>query len=123
MEFLVPASLLLGGVIHLLPVSGALGARRLSSLYGVRTDDPSHRVLLRHRAVLFGILGSLLTAAALLPSLRTAAFLAGIVSLVSFLWLAIPVPARTSQITRVIRVDVVTLLVLAVGLVVHLRAP
>jgi hypothetical protein len=43
---------------------------------------------MRHRAVLFGLLGAFLIAAAFLPSLQLAALVAGFASVVSFLYLS-----------------------------------
>jgi hypothetical protein len=51
------------GVIHLLPLAGVLGASRLSALYGIAVAEPNLERLLRHRAVLFGVLGGLCIAA------------------------------------------------------------
>ena len=59
--------LLVAGVIHLLPLPGALGAGALARLYGLEPAalaDPNLALLLRHRAVLFGVVGALLVAAA-----------------------------------------------------------
>ena len=43
--------------IHLLPLVGACGKKNLFGLYGVSIVDPNLLILLRHRAVLFGLLG------------------------------------------------------------------
>ena len=50
------------GLVNLLPVSGVLSANRLQALYGVAIEDVNFLVLMRHRAVLFGIVGGLLVA-------------------------------------------------------------
>jgi len=57
MRLLISAMLIVVGVIHLLPLSGVLGSARLGALYGVPIDDPNLEILMRHRAVLFGLLG------------------------------------------------------------------
>ena len=51
------------GLINLYPLVGVLGAKQLESLYGVDVAAPDLALLLRHRAVLFGLLGALLLAA------------------------------------------------------------
>ena len=88
MKHLVTASFLVVAVIHLLPLSGVLGARRLEALYGVAIADRSLEVLMRHRAVLFGLLGTFFVVAAFVVELQLVAFVFGFVSVVSFLWLA-----------------------------------
>ena len=67
MRWLVSAMLMVVGVIHLLPLSGVLGGARLVSLYGISIDDPNLEILMRHRAVLFGLLGAFLIYAAFKP--------------------------------------------------------
>jgi hypothetical protein len=51
-------------VIHLTPVAGCFGPAALNRLYGQKFDDPTTQLLMRHRAVLFGILGSFIAVAA-----------------------------------------------------------
>jgi len=80
--------LALAALINLAPVSGVLGAERLRALYGVDATDPQLAILLRHRALLFGIVGGLLLAAMLRLELRTAASVAGLVSMLGFIAIA-----------------------------------
>ena len=61
MSKLVTLLLLVAGVIHLLPLSGVLGAQRLAALYGLAFDEANLLLMMRHRAVLFGLLGALET--------------------------------------------------------------
>ena len=57
MRHLISAMLLVVAAIHLLPVTGVLGGDKLTALYGLRFNDPNLFILMRHRAVLFGLLG------------------------------------------------------------------
>jgi apolipoprotein N-acyltransferase len=102
MRFLVSAMLVVVAVIHLLPLSGVLGSERLAALYGLSINDPNLAILLRHRAVLFGLLGLFLLFAAFRPPFQTVAFVAGFVSVVSFLWLAWSVGGYNAQVARVL---------------------
>ncbi len=88
MRYLVSAMLVIVGIIHLLPLSGVLSESRLTVLYGIPFDEPNLEILMRHRAVLFGLVGALLIAAAFRPALRTVAFIAGLARVISFLYLA-----------------------------------
>ena len=106
------ACLTLAGVIHLLPLPGVLGARQLTRLYGVAADDADVGILLQHRAVLFGLLGVLLIAAAFRDELRAVALIAGLVSTVSFLVIAWSVGGYNPQVARVVAADVVAVLLL-----------
>ena len=115
MRYLVSASLILAGIIHLLPLSGLLGAERLAALYGLDFSEPSLAILMRHRAVLFGLLGAFLMFAAFRPSLQPLAFIAAFVSVVSFLLLAWSSGGYNAQIGRVMTADLVALVALVSG--------
>jgi len=104
------------GVIHLLPLSGVLGSERLAALYGLSFNEPSLAILMRHRAVLFGLLGLFLCFAAFRPAWQTIAFVAGFVSVISFLWLAWAVGGYNASLARVVVADVVALACLVIGM-------
>ena len=116
MRYLVSSMLLVVAVIHLLPLSGVLGADRLSALYGMPFNDVNLQILMRHRAVLFGVLGLFLAWSAFNPSLQPLAFLAGFASVLSFLWLAWSVGGYNALVGRVFVADVVALVCLLLGL-------
>ena len=111
--------LVVAGLIHLLPLSGVLGSERLAALYGGNFDEPNLAILMRHRAVLFGLIGSFLLLAAFKPALQTIALVGGMISVVSFLYLAWAVGGYNAQIGRVFLVDVVVLVCLVAGVMAH----
>ena len=113
----VTAALLVAAVIHLVPLVGVLGAARLEALYGLPVTDPNLAILMRHRAVLFGLLGAFLAIAAFRPALQGAAFVAGFVSVVSFLGLAWSTGGYNDLVGRVVTADIVALVSLMVGVV------
>lgn len=101
------AALLLAGVVNALPVIGLLGSERLQALYGMAFDDPSLRILMRHRALLFGLLGGAMIAAAFMPHWRTPAALLGLVSMLGFIVLARLEGGGNAAIQRVVVADVI----------------
>jgi hypothetical protein len=107
-------------IIHLLPLSGVLGNERLAALYGLSLDEPNLEILMRHRAVLFGLLGLFFLFAAFRPPLQTVAFIAGFVSVVSFLWLAWSIGGYNTQVARVFMADIVALASLIIGVAAHI---
>lgn len=115
MQKLVAAMLIIVGIIHILPLSGVLGAERLASLYGLSFQEPNIAILMRHRAILFGLLGLFLIYAAFRPSFQRVAFMAGFVSAASFLALAHSIGGYNSGVARVVSADWVALVCLAVG--------
>lgn len=119
MRHLVSAMLAVVAVIHLLPAVGVLGAARLEALYGIPVQEPNLAILMRHRAVLFALLGAFLLGAAVRPAWQPAALAAGFVSVLSFLALAWSTGGTNAQVARVVTADVVALVCLVVGAVAY----
>lgn len=116
------AALLLVALIHLLPLPGVMGGDVLTRLYGIPVDNPDLALLLRHRAVLFGLLGVAMVASVAWPAWRPAAYAAALVSVVSFLVLAVLEQPVQPAIHRVVIADLVALVLLAVGVCAEWRA-
>lgn len=83
----ITALIVLAGLINFLPVVGAMSAARIESLYGVDASDPALEILLRHRAVLFGLVGGFMIIAAFKKGLHSAAIIGGFIAMLSFLGL------------------------------------
>jgi len=115
MRYLVSAMLVIVAIIHLLPLSGVVSSERLASLYGITFAEPNIAILMRHRAVLFGLLGLFMLFAAFAPRFQVAAFVIGFVSVVSFLWLASSVGGYNAAVGRIVTADIVALVCLTVG--------
>ena len=122
MRYFITIALLLVALIHALPLLGVLGAARLSALYGIAVTEPNLEILLRHRAVLFGMLAVFLAYAAFKPEMHTLALTGGLLSVVSFMALTMMVGSPNAALQTVFKVDVAALgLLLAAGAA-HLRA-
>jgi hypothetical protein len=113
--YIVSSMLIIAGLIHLPPLVGALGHERLAALYRIPIEGPDLVILMRHRAVLFGLLGAFMIVAAFRPSLQVAAFVGSFVSVISFLWLANSVGDYNAAIGRVVIADIVALICLLIG--------
>lgn len=105
----------ISALIHLAPVVGALSTQRLEALYGIPVEGPDLAILLRHRAVLFGILGGLLIAGIIHHDYRGLAVVAVLVSDVKYAALCVVHGDHNAQLGRVLRADVVSIVVLAVA--------
>ena len=112
MQALANTLICIVGLVHLLPVTGALSAHRLHALYGVTLQDANLEILMRHRAVLFGIVGGVLVASAFLSALRPVGLAVGLVSMLSFVVIAWLVGTYSAEVRRVVVVDVVMSVVL-----------
>lgn len=121
MRRVVTVLLFAAGLIHLAPLAGVAGTERLAALYGVEVTEPNLLILLRHRAVLFGVLGGLLLAAAFKEALQPVAIAAGAVATVSFIALATLAGGYNAQIQAIVWVDVAAAAALAVAAILRTR--
>lgn len=112
--------LILAGVLQLLPLRGVLGRERLNALYGLALDEPNLLLMLRHRAVLFGLLGALLLAAAFVTWLQPFALAAGLLSTLSFILLAKLTPGYNEALRKMVIADWLSLAALLVALTLSL---
>ena len=119
LERVITAALLVVSVIHLLPITGFFGASKLSQLYGIDIADPNLEILMRHRAILFGILGVLFAYAAFQPKLQPLAFMIGFASVLSFFYLSYSVGGFNDAIRKVVIADIVALLALLIATTVY----
>ncbi len=117
---IVSAALLLVAAIHAIPLVGVLSAARVSSLYGVVVDDANLEILLRHRAVLFGLFSVMTGYCALRPALHGIGLTAAAISVVSFIVIAQNVGGYNDALRTVVRVDVFAAVLVVIGAAVHL---
>lgn len=111
--------LLIVAIIHLVPLSGVLGVAKLESLYGIPIAGNELAILMRHRAVLFGILGLFFVYAAFKPALQPLAFLAAFTTLASFFYLAWSTGAYNAAISRIVIGDLVAALALLLAVILY----
>jgi hypothetical protein len=115
MTVVAAVAMVLAGLIHVLPLVGVAGPSRVAGMYDVCVDGPDIAVLLVHRAVLFGLLGALLITGAWIDDLRPYAIGAGLVSDIAFLVVARANPGINAAMQRVVRADVVSVVLLVVA--------
>lgn len=112
-QLLISAVLLVAAAVHLLPLLGVLGTSRLEQLYQVHIEDPNLLLLMRHRALLFGLLAALFAAAAFRPMWQGLALVAAWGSVLGFVLLA--PPDLSPSLQRVWWIDVALLPLLALA--------
>ncbi len=105
----------LAAIVNLIPVSGVSSSARLQVLYGIPFEGADLEILMRHRAVLFGIVGALLLVAAFHPPLRPIGLAVGLVSMLSFVAVAYLVGGYNAELQRVVWIDIVASGLLLVG--------
>jgi len=118
-EKAITGLMLVVAVIHLLPITGFFDVERLAALYKIDITDGNVEILMRHRAVLFGILGGFFAYAAFSPTVQPMAFLAAFVSVASFFYLSASVGDFNDAIRKVVIADIVASVALLAAIILY----
>lgn len=110
---LAAACLLALALIHAAPLAGVVGAEALREGYGLGALDAPTTLLLRHRALLFGLLAAGLLWALWRPSLRTPILLGVALADLGFVVLAAGVAELPDPLRRIMLADLLALLLAA----------
>ena len=113
MNRITRAILLIVGLVNAFPLIGIASAGVLSSLYGIPAMEGDLVILMRHRALLFGLLGVFIGLSAFKSHLQPYAIAAGLVSMLGFIALAVTAGEYGAKVANVVWVDVVA----SIGLV------
>jgi hypothetical protein len=105
MHIVFKVMLIVAGVIHVLPVPGLIGATHLERLYGIAINEPNLLIMMRHRALLFGLLGVFMIYAAFRADLFWIAVAGGFTSAAAFIWLAWAVGGYNASISQIVIAD------------------
>ena len=119
---LIVGALFVAGLINFVPIVGVISADQLERLYEVALTNDDLIILMRHRAVLFGMLGVFIIYSAFRESLQILACIAGLVSMVSFIILAYASGEFGQALDKVIVADVVGSIALILVLFIRLRS-
>ncbi len=106
MQKLITILLVLVGLINFAPVIGLLSAERLSKLYGIAILEGDLLLLMRHRALLLGIVGAFIICAAFRQHLQPVAIILGLVSMLGFVVLVFLSGVYGDEVYRVALVDI-----------------
>ena len=106
------------GLINLAPVLGILSASKMEKAYAVRIDSADLEILMRHRALLFGVLGGFILYSVFFPVYQIAAMIMAGISMIGFVVLVVVVGGYNRSIFKVLVADLVGigLLLIAAGL-------
>ncbi|MBO0934794.1 hypothetical protein [Fibrella aquatilis] len=117
MESIFRLTLGLASVINLLPAALLFLPQNIAKSYGIAVPDGNYELLLRHRAVLFGLVGGLLLYSAFTRKYYTVSVVMGLVSMISFvaLYYLIDKPIN-AELKRVMIIDILAIVALLIGL-------
>jgi hypothetical protein len=125
MERGIQAALIVAGLIHFLPVAGVIGDDQLTSMYTLPFDERNLVILMRHRAVMLGLLGGFVLCAVFRPAMRVPAIFLGSVSLASLVSLAWSTGGYNQALSAVVFADTIAVVcfLVATALSVVARRP
>lgn len=109
-------ALVVAGIIHILPVIGVLGSERINTLYDLQVADPNLLLLLKHRAILFSVVGIVMFAAVFNPLYQSLAISLGTLSMLTFIGFVYFGSGISPSLVSIARVDLFALLFLWVGI-------
>jgi len=116
METIYRICLTIAGIINTIPFLIAFMPNKILGSYGITVSDANLELVLRHRAVLFGIVGGLMIFSAISKKHYDLAFIMGMVSMVSFIILFYSISGEINpELTKVMKIDLVAIAVLVIG--------
>ncbi len=121
MKRVVTACLIIAGLINFVPIVGVLSADVLAGFYEISPPEGDLLILMRHRALLFGILGALILSSAFQPHLQPTAIVAGLVSMLGFIALAVAAGDYGAKVGTAIVLDVIGSVALVLVAVLRMR--
>ena len=104
------------GVINFLPVIGVLSLSKINQSYGLELNDVNTQILLRHRAVLFGLVGGFTILSVFEPQYQVVAIVFALVSMLSFLIICKLVGNPNASLTKIAKIDIVGLILLCLAI-------
>ena len=113
MNVLASVLLFVVGIINFLPVLGVASADRLAHAYGIDLFGNDLVILMRHRAILFGVLGGFILYSVVYPVHQWPAMIMAGVAMIGYVYLMFSVGGYNAELARVMLVDYVGIACLA----------
>ncbi len=115
MENIFRTTLFIAGAINALPILIAFLPEKIKGSYGIEVPDSNYELLLRHRAILFGIVGGIMIYSAITKKYYDLAVLIGAISMISFVLFFFKIGNINTELRKVMLIDVVGIVILAIG--------
>lgn len=107
MTWLGPALLIIAALINLAPLVGVVSGAKIAKMYDVDASDPNVAILMRHRAVLFGIVGGMMVWGAIADDMFIPTGIIGLISMMSYLILAVIAERYNQALRKVLIADII----------------
>ena len=121
MKRTISVCLIFVGLINLAPAVGLLSSAMLQNAYGIVLASDDLVILMRHRALLFGILGGFVLYAAFVTRYQLAAMTMAAASMLGFIVLAYASDSDNRQIGTIVMIDMIGMVFLIVALLLKTR--
>ena len=115
MEVVFRILLFVAGGINFAPSLLVFLPQKISDSYGITVPNADYELLLRHRAVLFGIIGGLMIYSSFAQRYYSVSVVVGLTSMVSFLVLYFLIGGINEELERVMKVDAVAIVLVITG--------
>ncbi|MEL7005616.1 MAG: hypothetical protein AAFN93_23230 [Bacteroidota bacterium] len=119
METVFRVTLFIAGGINMLPSILAFLPEKISKSYGIEIPDANFELLLRHRAILFGIVGGLMILSGITKKYYLISVAVGLTSMISFILLFFLINGINEELEKVMKIDLVAVVILIVGFVLY----
>jgi len=110
--------LFLVGVINFLPIIGILSLEKINQSYGLNVADENIAILLRHRALLFGLIGGFTIYSVFNSQYQIPAMVLAGVSMLGFLYFFWSIGDSNSSLLKIAMADIIGVVLLSAALIV-----
>ena len=115
MNLTISILLITVGLINFLPVIGIISAEKLSAAYAVELIGNDIVILMRHRALLFGLIGGFMLYSVWKPSYQSVAMVMAAIFMLGFLFFVAAADHYNASITKIAIIDLIGLAGLAIA--------
>ena len=102
-----PAFLMVAALINIAPIVGIISGSQIAKMYDIDVSDPNVGILMRHRAVLFGLIGGIMMWGVFDQQMFMPAAIIGLVSMFSYLVLTLTAKSYNQALRKVLIADII----------------
>lgn len=108
--------LFLVGLINFLPIIGIVSLDKINQSYGLSLEDNNLAILLRHRALLFGLIGGFIFYSLFNPQHQVVAITLATVSMLGYLYFFWSIGEANAALLKVAYVDIIGVVILFIAI-------
>lgn len=120
MELIYRITLFIAGLINLIPTILAFIPDKIAKSYGIEVPNVNYELVLRHRAVLLGLVGAFMIYSAFTKKYYEASTIMGFISMIAFIVLFYLIGNINPELKKVMIIDVVATIILTIGVIAYL---